>query len=437
MASPPAWSMGTSKRNAFQSNAAPGPGSYEPHTRNRQASPSWKVGSAPRGHSIKSDTPGPGTYNSPGKISTSTPQHGFGVKTPQKYQSLAPGPGAYDPNNVKSYEHIPPSYTFGAKTNVPNGKTSVPGPGTYDQSSRIMSQTTPGFRVGTAKRDGLYQTSQTPGPGSYGTRPTSAFNKESGPKYGFGSANRDELNNMSKTLPGPGTYDFRGTFESPTKGTTLVPRRPDSAVFSTAGRNPGPGAYSPNLSTKQNGPAYRIGSASRDNKAHSGAPGPGNYEPQVIRGKQGVKIGTSVRSPLSTSGATPGPGTYDYTLKVAEGPKYVMNPRRDDGMGMTQTKYVPGPGAYTPDVGLTRDKAPGVKMGTSNRSALYDTKANPGPGQYDVRGRVAGPQWGFGSDMRGKGYKSDVPGPGTYEHKSKLGDVPSYVYGSGPLKIHL
>jgi len=114
-----------------------------------------------------------------------------------------------------------------------------------------------------------------------------------------------------------------------------------------------------------------------------------------------------------------------------------MNPRRDDGMGMSNTKYIPGPGAYSPAVDLTKNKTPGMRMGTGNRSDLYDTKANPGPGQYDVRGRLAGPQWGFGSDLRGKAYKSDVPGPGTYDHKPRIGDVPSYAYGGAPLKIQL
>jgi hypothetical protein len=240
---------------------------------------------------------------------------------------------------------------------------------------------------------------------------------------------------MSKTLPGPGTYENKGVFESPNKGVTLVSRRPDSALF-TSGRTPGPGAYNATLSDKKAGPAYRIGSASRDTRERAGPPGPGSYDPQGTRGKQNVRIGTSVRSPINRSGNTPGPGSYDYSQKVGEGPKYIMNPRRDDNSAYS-TKYVPGPGAYTPSTGLVKDKNTGVRIGTSNRNDLYDTKPNPGPGQYDVRGRLAGPKWGFGSDLRGRDYKSGVPGPGAYEHKSKLGDVPSYVYGSGPLKIHL
>jgi len=435
MASPPAWSMGTSQRNAFVGNTAPGPGSYESKIANKHSTPSWKVGTGPRGVDRKSDTPGPGTYNSPGKISTAAPQHGFGVKSPERLQSANPGPGAYDANAIKGHERNQPSYSFGSKTNAINDKTKVPGPGAYEQDSKIMSQTSPGFRVGTAKRDGLYRNSETPGPGMYGVRPTSAFNRDSGPKYAFGTAGRDELNAMSRTLPGPGAYDNKGIFESPSKGATIGSRRPDSAMF-TSGRYPGPGAYTPSLSDKKGSPAFRIGSASRDTRERAGAPGPGAYEPQNLRGKQNVRIGTSVRDPLNRSGNTPGPGSYDYSQKVgAGGPKYIMNPRRDDNAA--NTRYVPGPGAYSPEVGVTRDRNGGVRIGTSNRNNLYDTKANPGPGQYDTRGRIGGPKFGFGSESRGKDYKSGTPGPGAYEHKSKIADVPAYVFGGGPLKIKL
>jgi len=426
--------MGTGKRNNWRANATPGPGNYNPLTKHHQSSPGWRLGTASRSVDHRSDTPGPGSYNSPGKISTTNPQYGFGGKSAQSFKSITPGPGTYDSNSLKGYENKPPSYSFGAKTNLINDKTKVPGPGTYEQTSRIQNQASPAYGLGSAKRDGLYRSSATPGPGMYAVRPSSAFNKESGPKYGFGSATRDDINGLAKTAPGPGTYEFKGVFESPGKGTSLVPRRPDSALFS-AGRTPGPGAYEPSLSTKNKGPSYRIGSASRDTKDRAFAPGPGNYEPRSIQGNQNIKIGTSQRAPLSANKNTPGPGTYEYSLKVGEGPKYIMNPRREDNN--QGTRYVPGPGAYTPAVELVKEKSPGVRMGSSNRSDLHGPRLNPGPGQYDVRGNLAGPKWGFGSDQRGRDYKSTVPGPGSYNLPTTVGDVPKYAYGNGQLKIHL
>lgn len=130
---------------------------------------------------------------------------------------------------------------------------------------------------------------------------------------------------MSKTLPGPGTYDFKGSFEGATgKGMSLVPRRPDSAL-STAARSPGPGAY--NVGAKKDGPSYGMGtSAARSGPTREsmGIPGPGNYEPRPMSGKQNIKIGTSLRSPLSSAGFTPGPGSYQSPSKVGEGPKVAL-----------------------------------------------------------------------------------------------------------------
>jgi len=151
---------------------------------------------------------------------------------------------------------------------------------------------------------------------------------------------------------------------------------------------------------------------------------------------QSIIFGSSKRASLPVNMYTPGPGSYDYSTKVGEGPKYIMNPRRE-GSNLLSPKYLPGPGAYSPSVEFVKEKNSGPKMGTSIRTDLYDSKANPGPGQYDVRGRVVGPKWGFGSDQRGKDYTSTVPGPGSYDLPSKVGVVPKYAFGNSPLKIHL
>jgi hypothetical protein len=127
---------------------------------------------------------------------------------------------------------------------------------------------------------------------------------------------------MSKTLPGPGSYEHGTMFDGDerAKGMSMVPRRPDSAL-TQASKSPGPGAYEPSLSNKNQAPAYRMGSAQRDSPSKNGAPGPGNYEPKLWQGGQNVKIGTSVRSPLSGSGRNPGPGTYEAGSRVGEGPR--------------------------------------------------------------------------------------------------------------------
>lgn len=69
---------------------------------------------------------------------------------------------------------------------------------------------------------------------------------------------------------------LRSAFEKTGAGSTMVPKRPLSASVD----NPGPGAYDPKLYGKQNLPAWKIGTASRDGIfTKSQAPGPGAYDP--------------------------------------------------------------------------------------------------------------------------------------------------------------
>jgi hypothetical protein len=185
-----------------------------------------------------------------------------------------------------------------------------------------------------------------------------------------------------------------------------------------------------------------MGSASRDGTSSSnriGSPGPGAYNTNYSKSNKNVKIGTSTRNPLSASAYTPGPGAYEQKTKVGEGPKYVMNPRREGGSGgkSQNDRYGPGPGAYSPNLNLTKNQNSTYKIGTSSRGDFYGSTTSPGPGQYDTRKGMKGPKWGFGSEKRGDNMKNSTPGPGHYDHRSLVGDVPKYVYGSSPLKIHI
>ena len=133
-------------------------------------------------------------------------------------------------------------------------------------------------RIGTSTRESLYLKSEVPGPGTYLAGPKTIF----GPKYGFGLARRDRdlLHEISKTLPGPGAYDLKRDLDN--HGTTLVSRKPDSALRYTSQNAPGPGAYEPKLIPKSIAPSYRIGNAHRDGLIpNSKVPGPGEYTPKL------------------------------------------------------------------------------------------------------------------------------------------------------------
>ena len=73
----------------------------------------------------------------------------------------------------------------------------------------------------------------------------------------------------------------------------------------------------------------------------------------------------------------------------------------------------PGPGNYN----LKSDmKMTGTKMGKSGRSGLGSSNQVPGPGQYGYnRPFSAGPQYGFGNEMKSHLTLDARPGPGQYE----------------------
>lgn len=100
----------------------------------------------------------------------------------------------------------------------------------------------------------------------------------------FGTSKRESLGDMTRTQPGPGAYTYRGSFEGAGIGSTMVPRRPMSATFTS----PGPGAYNPGSYRKQNMPSWRLGTASRDGTftSRDRAPGPGAYDLKASLGSR-------------------------------------------------------------------------------------------------------------------------------------------------------
>ena len=77
-------------------------------------------------------------------------------------------------------------------------------------------------------------------------------------------------------------------------------------------------------------------------------------------------------------------------------------------------------------------------IGTGKRSDLGIGKSymSPGPGQYNLRGKLDGPQVGFGTERKKhKVEKSYDPGPGSYQLPGTVGNIPKYLLAKrGPTK---
>lgn len=107
---------------------------------------------------------------------------------------------------------------------------------------------------------------------------------------------------------------------------------------------------------------------------------------------------------------------------VKTSPKWSFKGKSD----YDRIQKTPGPGAYAATTEGYKFNAPSrVVFGTSHRESGR-AGASPGPGQYSpdmgntVRPRS--PTFGFGSSRRaGPGGKISTPGPGAYEHKSRMG----------------
>jgi len=232
-----------------------------------------------------------------------------------------------------------------------------------------------------ASRHGDKNRSDSPGPGAY-----SPLLSTEGPNYSVGKGRRDSSNNRH-SMPGPGAYDNR-PWTAETVG---------SCKFGSGSRRP----FSANQTT----------------------PGPGAYENKSWSVNKGMyKFGSSTRRPLSAGSHAPGPGAYNAAKKF-DGPAYSMRPKT------LKDKFtdVPGPGTYDQSPKrIVHDSVIGGKFGNSARSST-DKFSNPvGPGMYDTRGKFGGPKWGFGSSSRGDFDKTDSPGPGSYNLKPTVPDVPYY-----------
>lgn len=175
-----------------------------------------------------------------------------------------------------------------------------------------------------------------------------------------------------------------------------------------------------------------MGSAKRSapNKEAGFAPGPGAYNPaeKTVSNKSatpGWGMGTSKRGPLSYANAAPGPGSYQQPSKIGEGPKYALRPKT----AVTVKHEVPGPGQYEPGKDPSKARPPTATMGKESRGQGFTTESKvvPGPGAYaPVPGNKPGPAYSFGTATTIQ-HKTDVPGPGAYKLPSTIVDLPNYA----------
>lgn len=88
------------------------------------------------------------------------------------------------------------------------------------------------------------------------------------------------------------------------------------------------------------------------NKQHVTNPGAGTYSVDFtasIHKPPSWSMGASKRKDMSNKEGVPAPGCYEAKSRMGEMPAFVMGGKLSLGGSMdVGTKYVPGPGTYTP-----------------------------------------------------------------------------------------
>lgn len=437
MSSPPVWSIGTGKRDTSSKSIldqTPGPGSYNFDNLKRTKAPSWKMGSASRSKDLRNETPGPGSYSSSDRITKNWPKYSFASKTMLNERDSTPGPGTYS-SFLNTSQKKGPSYTIRTKSNSIAARAESPGPGAYEQNSLLLNQRHATYKIGTAQREPLHGTYENPGPGHYFKKLAGFLESGSSLKHKFGGAERSLLD-ISKSLPGPGSYNLNRTFDSNAGGISILSKRRESDLIG-ASRLPGPGSYEPSLLFKKKAPAYRLGSAPRSQaiKDQMLVPGPGEYSPDYIKKSRKVRIGTALRKSLAETAETPGPGAYEQDTGLKRGLTHIIVPKREDTSQSQKDRDTPGPGAYSPDVRLVRNGNPKYSIGAAKRDPNSSLDANPGPGTYNSANDTLGPRWTFGSELRDQALnQSPEPGPGSYNIPAKFNNIPNYALPGSSLK---
>jgi hypothetical protein len=326
--STPAWSLG-GRFKETEKFLPPQPGTYEVRTDPLDIASS-KFGKGNRAELVNPNSyPGPGAYEIPagikGKSRNSKSSKSNRKEAPRDKNSKSkidtPGPGAYNPNPVRTSTN----YSFGNKAyaltdQVPN---LAPGPGMYEP---VVASNTRNWKFGNSDRAPIYDASGTvPGPGQYdGDKVTPAP-----PKYGIGTGPR-QVRTASEGVPGPGTYEAPNVKTTMSK--TITGRRPMTEAPSIT---KGPGAYTPNPIDKA--PSFSIGKGHRSNFAASrDCPGPGGYDPKLVAVvSKSTKFGTGRRPPINSTVGGPGPGAYEYNTVIGKGAAITMVGRKAEEKKLT------------------------------------------------------------------------------------------------------
>lgn len=127
---------------------------------------------------------------------------------------------------------------------------------------------------------------------------------------------------------------------------------------------------------------------------------------------------------MSNKFISPGPGQYDGQLKQSNSGFSMPKSRKDI---KTQNNYVPGPGQYKYNDGLSRPKSSAFSFISSKKNTSFIQNNDvPGPGSYSNNSNIGNKGYSIGKSSKGLSYVQNDNkyynnvGPGKYDIDGKF-----------------
>ncbi|ORC85056.1 uncharacterized protein TM35_000381310 [Trypanosoma theileri] len=471
----PAYSLGT--RPTEYTEPTPGPGQYM--IPDESSGPQWTMSARRSSPNIKEPSPGPGEYfvpiydlrreHSKAPLFTTAPRL---LHDDTNEAAKNPGPGNYDITSTMDAARTVVMGTAERTTNLEGESSEIPGPGSYmvqhstqerriavpilgTSSPRFESETVsgsvnpnlgPGYYdldaqsklmnqrsavLGSAPRTSSFipqDMTTDAGPGSY-----EIVVPKDGPFFSIGQRLPDNTAEKEIT-PGPGVYDVQELTTGRSAVVGSAARFQPSEEEKASNEVPGPGAYTTVVPPISSSPAVIFGTSPRmlepegngENNYSKNNLGPGNYDPQDIRGNiPGAAWGTSLRfTEENGQKEIPGPGAYEI-LSQSPVQNIIFGTAGEKSNWLVPTGVAdqPGPGSYIPQDPKERGTST-VVFGSSPQHMLSPEerenliKTNLGPGTYDAKIQTPHAFHAtFGNTKVGRIEEmpiDPIPGPGQY-----------------------
>lgn len=152
----------------------------------------------------------------------------------------------------------------------------------------------------------------------------------------------------------------------------------------------------------------------------STAPGPGEYRPKEVVGKEGTSPSLHKKieyKPVQkTGGFQPGPGAYESHVRNKKtAPSYGLGSSKRAFSLSRNALEVPGSTAYNPKMNLTQRTGQQWGFGSEKRKGVGQDKSNsPGPGNYKIEPMAfkKNPNFFLGEKIKEPKPVTDTPGAG-------------------------